>query len=45
MTDRLLKILDVSVMKAGGFWTLALYVEGLLKNGGPSTDVFRKALG
>ena len=36
MTDRLLKILDVSVMKAGGFWTLALYVEGLLKNGGPS---------
>lgn len=23
----------------------ALYVEGLLKNGGPSTDVFKKALG
>jgi hypothetical protein len=23
----------------------SLYVEGLLKNGGPSTDVFKKALG
>lgn len=45
MTDRLLEILDVSVMRAGGFWTLALYVEGLLKNGGPSTNVFRKARG
>ena len=23
----------------------SVYVEGLLKNGGPSTDVFKKALG